>query len=370
MADPRRPDSSQQATSSERTVDVMTRNLYLGASLDAILAAFRSPNPTAVPVAATKTWNAVKATRPEQRMAAIAEEIAAERPAVVGLQEVTRWTTYASYDPATGSADGATVAYDFLDLLLDALADEGVVYKEVEGATAYNFASPAIPVIPSLAGGVAAVELLDRDVILSRQGVATRNAQHGTFESLGSFTAPTPAGPVTLPVLRGWGSVDVQSKLASFRFVNAHLEAFGDAAAEGLRYLQAGELLEAQAAIAEDHGDLPTVYVGDYNSSAPAGIAYNRLRMGVGYDAWVVDNPGSNGLTCCFDAAVANPAATLESRIDLVLVDENVTVIDTDIVGEEVPDMFGAPARWPSDHAGVVATLRIAHPSIWRSDTE
>ncbi len=85
-------------------------------------------------------------------MAAIADEIVAERPAVVGLQEVTRWTTYASYNPATGTGQRRHgVAYDFLDLLLDALADEGVVYEEVEGATASNFASPAIPVIPPLA---------------------------------------------------------------------------------------------------------------------------------------------------------------------------------------------------------------------------
>jgi endonuclease/exonuclease/phosphatase family metal-dependent hydrolase len=338
----------------------MTRNLYLGADLGPILNAFKdTSNPFAVPLAATATWNAVKATNPEERMAAIAEEIAAERPAVVGLQEVTRWTTYASYNPATGTGSGATVAYDFLDLLLDALADEGVVYEEVQGATASNFASPAIPVIPPLTGGVAAVDLLDRDVILRREGVSTWNAHNGTFNALGSFTAPTPAGPVTLPVKRGWGSVDVRTKLATFRFVNSHLEAFGGDLAEQLRYLQAGELLAAQEDIATESGDLPVVYVGDYNSRATTGLAYNRLLTGVGGEAWSDANPGEPGLTCCFDAEVTDEAAELYSRIDLILVDDRVTVHEAEVIGEEPTSDMTESGLWPSDHAGVVATLEM-----------
>ena len=361
VAEPKQaPPGAANAASPARTVDVMTRNLYLGADLGPILDAFKdTSNPFAVPLAATATWNAVKATNPEERMAAIAEEIAAERPAVVGLQEVTRWTTYASYNPATGTGSGATVAYDFLDLLLDALAAEGVVYEEVEGATASNFASPAIPVIPPLAGGVAAVDLLDRDVILRREGVSTWNAHNGTFEALGSFTAPTPTGPVALPVKRGWGSVDVRTKLATFRFVNSHLEAFGDDLAEQLRYVQAGELLAAQDAITQTDGALPTVYVGDYNSRAPQGLAYNLLLNEVGADAWVEANAGDLGLTCCFDAAVTNEAALLRSRIDLILVDDEVIVHDAEVIGEE-PDSDMTPSGlWPSDHAGVVATLEM-----------
>lgn len=47
-----------------------------------------------VPNAAARTWGKGQATKPTERMAAIAREIAAEKPPVVGLQEVTTWTVH------------------------------------------------------------------------------------------------------------------------------------------------------------------------------------------------------------------------------------------------------------------------------------
>ena len=72
---------------------------------------------------------------------------------------------------------------------------------------------------------------------------------------------------------RGWGSADVRVGKATFRFVNSHLEAFGipGVDAEQVRVAQVGELLAAQAAVTTQPGDLPIVYVGDYNSRAPDG---------------------------------------------------------------------------------------------------
>ena len=73
-------------------------------------------------------------------MAAIADEIVAAKPAAVGLQEVTEWTTY-PYDPTTGDVGDPTVVYDFLGLLMEALEARGADYRVVEGATAENFTS-------------------------------------------------------------------------------------------------------------------------------------------------------------------------------------------------------------------------------------
>jgi hypothetical protein len=329
-----------------RTVDVMTRNLYLGADLTPVITAL-ALDPAAVPQAASATWAAVQATKPEERMAAIAREIARTRPAVVGLQEVTNWTTYDAFPPT----NAGTVQYDFLDLLLKALAKRGVVYEEVKGATANNFASPPIPLAE---GG--AVSLADRDVIIKRAGVKTRNAQNGTFENILSF--PLATGP--LPVARGWGSVDVRTKKAKFRFVNSHLEAFGvpGVDAEQLRYLQVGELLAAQRKIAKRYGKLPMVYVGDYNSSAPTGIAYQRLVKAVGKDAWVAKKPRDPGYTCCYDATVSDPRAKLTSRIDLIVVSKKIKVVRVARVGVGSSAMTRS-GLWPSDHAGVVARLII-----------
>ena len=259
----------------------MTRNLYLGAELGPILAALATGNSSAIVVAATQTWSAVQATRPEERMGAIADEILAADAAVVGLQEVTTWTTFA-YNPLTGATSNPTVAYDFLDLLLDALAARGADYREVAGATAHNFSSPPIPVLasPTATFPTRAVRLADRDVIIARGDVGVSNARTGTYQNIVSF----PFGPSVLPVARGWGSADVRVGKATFRFVNSHLEAFGipGVDAEQVRVAQVGELLAAQAAIASQAGDLPIVYVGDYNSRAPDAPAYSRLLAGVG----------------------------------------------------------------------------------------
>ena len=331
----------------------MTRNLYLGADLGPMLAALASGNGNAIVGAATQTWAAVQATRPEERMGAIADEIVAADPAVVGLQEVTTWTTSA-YNPVTGVATNPVVAYDFLDLLLDELAERGADYSEVEGATADNFASPPIPILAGAAFPTRAVELADRDVILARSDVGTGNARNGTFENIVSF----PFGEAELPVARGWGSVDVQVGRAELRFVNSHLEAFGipGVDAEQLRVLQVGELLAAQDALADEVGELPVVYVGDYNSRAPDAPAYVRLLTGVGQDAWTRNHPGDAGETCCFDATLKDPANPLTTRIDLVLHGDDVKAPRATIVGDEVTDMTDS-GLWPSDHAGVVARL-------------
>lgn len=340
-----------------RTATVMTRNLYLGAELGPVLAALGTGDGTAIVRAATQTWAAVQTTRPAERMAAMADEIVAADPAVVGLQEVTTWTTF-SYNPATGVASDPTVAYDFLDLLLDALADRGVHYREVAGATAHNFASPPIPVLagPTATFPTRAVRLADRDVVIARDDVRTTNARTGTFRTIVSF----PLGGSLLPVARGWGSADVHVGKASFRFVNSHLEAFGipGVDAEQVRVAQAGELLAAQADLATRAGELPMVYVGDYNSRAPDAPAYSLLLAGVGADAWPRTHPGDPGPTCCYDATLTDPDDPLTSRIDLVLHGPDVTAARARVVGGDRGDRT-ASDLWPSDHAGVVARLVV-----------
>jgi endonuclease/exonuclease/phosphatase family metal-dependent hydrolase len=352
QAGPASPPGSANA-SPARTAAVMTRNLYLGADLNPIILALVGGNPSAIVTAATQTWNAVQATRPQERMAAVADEIVAADAAVVGLQEVTTWTTF-DYDPQTQAVTNPTVAYDFLDLLLDALAARGADYREVAGATAHNFTSPPIPVLAGAAFPTEAVRLADRDVIIARDDVAATNARTGTYQNIISF----PVGGQVLPVTRGWGSADVRVERARFRFVNSHLEAFGVPGIDGeqVRVAQVGELLAAQAAVTAQSGALPMVYVGDYNSRAPDAPAYTRLLAGVGVDAWVRNHPNDAGLTCCFDDAVSDPTDPLTSRIDLVLVSRDVKAPRATVVGDDSADMTPS-GLWPSDHAGVVARL-------------
>jgi endonuclease/exonuclease/phosphatase family metal-dependent hydrolase len=350
------PPGAAKSADPSRTVDVMTRNLYLGADLTPVILALAFNPPTSDPVrqAASATWAAVQASDPEERMAAIADEIVAARPALVGLQEVTRWTTYSStFTP--------TVRYDFLDLLLKALADRGVVYHEVDGATSDNFTSPPIPL--AAGSGAAAVSLSDRDVILRRDDVKTWNAHHGNFTNILSFPL---ADGTTLPVARGWGSVDARTKLATFRFVNSHLEAFGipGVDAEGLRTLQVGELFDAQDAITAESGGLPAVYVGDYNSVAPNASAYKALDQRLD-DAWIAANGSDPGYTCCQDGTLTNTVSQLDERIDLVMTSPTVDAVRAYRTGTTPVDLPG-DTNWASDHAGVVARLVIPRTAATR----
>jgi hypothetical protein len=73
-------------------------------------------------------------------------------------------------------------------------------------------------------------------------------------------------------------------------------------------------------------------------------------------------NPGSDGFTCCQAPDLLNPNSTLSYRIDLVLT-RGVSVENIKLVGDQPSDrtLFppSDPPLWPSDHAGVLATLRI-----------
>ncbi len=68
---------------------VMTRNLYLGADLDPVVAAARSGNPNAVVAAVSDAWTTIVRTDFPARAKALAKEIEQSHPMLVGLQEVS-----------------------------------------------------------------------------------------------------------------------------------------------------------------------------------------------------------------------------------------------------------------------------------------
>jgi hypothetical protein len=109
-----------------RAVDVATYNLYLGSDLGPVLAA---QNLGQLVAATTAVYLQVVATDFVERADAIADQIENTQPSLVGLQEVSLWRTDA---PADGPATPATeVSFDFLEILLDALADRGLDYRIV-----------------------------------------------------------------------------------------------------------------------------------------------------------------------------------------------------------------------------------------------
>ncbi len=93
-----------------RTYTVMTYNLYQGTELQNTLAATTS---TELVFGIAADYNNVIATNYPERAAALASEIAQDKPLLVGLQEVTLWRTAYPCDPNHPTIP-TTVSYDFL----------------------------------------------------------------------------------------------------------------------------------------------------------------------------------------------------------------------------------------------------------------
>jgi endonuclease/exonuclease/phosphatase family metal-dependent hydrolase len=138
----------------------------------------------------------------------------------------------------------------------------------------------------------------------------------------------------------------------TFRFINTHLEPEGPLNA--IQVAQGNELLSGPA-----NTSLPVILVGDFNSRADGTgtPTYNNL-IGAGFkDAWSTTHPGELGNTWSHDADLLNTTVNLTRRLDLVLYRNNLCALDADVVGDELSDRTPS-GLWPSDHAGVVATLR------------
>lgn len=315
--------------SRDEGLTVMTRNLYLGAPLDPL---FAPASVTDVPAAVASLWSTVQASDPPARMARVADEIAARRPDLVGLQEAALFQTTSLLPPA-----GETTVYDFAELIVRALADRSLTYRVV--ATSKNF-SQQLPV-----GVGQLLRFTDRDVILARDGVATSEARDGRYQAQLQLTV-TGTG---LAIPRGWCSVLADDGSGPVRFWNTHLEA----AADPVQEAQAQELVQL---LTTETGRV--VLVGDLNSPADgSGTTSYALLRGAGFgDAWTTTHPGDPGLTCCFDPLLRS--GTLVSRIDLVLPRGAVDATAAEVVGEEAADRT-ASGLWPSDHAGVSAVLRV-----------
>ena len=109
--------SVSQAKPKVRELKVMTQNLYLGSSLDA---AIDATNPAEFLVAVATIYGTVQFTNFPARAEAIAAEVAANNPDVIGLQEVSNWISV---------GPGAPPSLDFLAILQQALQNEGLHYS-------------------------------------------------------------------------------------------------------------------------------------------------------------------------------------------------------------------------------------------------
>jgi len=380
--------SACTSSTSPNQITVVSQNLYLGGDFVAISQATSAQEAA---VATFQIWSSVQATNFPARAKVIAAGIAAQNPDVIGLQEVSIWRTGVGLVCAPDGSGlqyinapvASTVVYDFLASLQAELTALGLRY---DVARVIQLSDVEFCAIDPAVGPASAMDVrfTDRDVILVRAGLSTRNAAGGVYATF--VPVPIPGTGITVPQLRGWNVVEVQKDGQWYRVFETHLEVQEIPQAEPYGFLfqlaQAGELVAGQVNPRAAAAPLPTILLGDLNTQAeqpggsPLRTTYNFLAKQAPFpdysdlvswwpplagtvspfaDAWSQVNPGQAGPTWGFSDDLLT--GTPSQRIDFVL---------TSGAGPSSMTTFGAtattsttPPLHASDHLGVAATIEV-----------
>jgi len=347
-----------------KVVSVMTRNLYLGADLAPAIGA---PSLEAFVAANGKILRDVTANSFPTRAKGLAHEILAEKPDLVGLQEVALWRTGPpDLTPViTGQPTATTVRYDYLQELLEQLNKGPDRYEVVVVQPEFDLEAPADEngvagdgPNPAIANAEINGRLTMRDVILARRGagVETKNPQSGNFKTL--LQVPILGKPLTIK--RGWTATDARVRGSGwFRFVNTHLEAFDPAVlVPSIRALQAAELVAPGGPAT---GNLPVVLVGDLNSDDDTVSPGDQQAYRVLLEAGLVERSTDNPLGCCLNSSLLAEGAggsvsDFDHQVDHVMTNDPAEI---KLERSEVTGLLPVNGFWDSDHAGLFSALRF-----------
>lgn len=315
-------------------------------------------------------------TNPKDRAAAIANEIQANKPDLVALQEVGLLRRGPADDPKIPATE---VVHDQLQLLREALTGLSEDYDTV--AVIPNSDVQLVAAAPGLISFV--VRVTDRTVILARASssrLKLSNVQVEEFLAKPAFPTGALASGETMSASLitgtfGWGSVDVEVEDRKFRFVTTHLTPV-DLTQQLLVAIQERQALELiQSAGKPDlpgGSVLPVVYVGDFNTVAGLGTYQILVGNSGRIDAWLkkngmaascpeprpVGDHDRSGCTCCQNPKLNNPMSELDHRVDLVIVPPGTDIAEVKLIGADPADRTPS-GLWPSDHAGVVVSFSL-----------
>jgi hypothetical protein len=381
----------------EEVITVMARNLYLGS--DVAIALELLPD---MPAAAQFMWEQVAATDFDARVEVLAAEVARERPAVIGLQEATRWRCRG------GNIGPLEDVFDFTAGFLDATREAGVPYVIAAGdggvAQQPGYRIPALPFLsrvedpatfqPRFGTDVATCGFDLADALLVREDLADRVVSAGGR----AYRARYAVVPTVLVIDRGYAFADLAFDAGTVRFVTTHFEALWDPDEVPHSARQARQLL------ADLEGtDTPVVLLGDLNADPrdPRGPdvpnpalqpeagelcppqvadpdptsaladcnAYWTLVQGGFTDVGPDATDGAN-LTWGSDAELAGPdlrrldaalamgnPSGFTDRLDYVLVRGGIEVVDARVIGNAWPE---GEDLWACDAPTQQATAQAA----------
>jgi endonuclease/exonuclease/phosphatase family protein len=318
---------------------VMNRNIYVGADVDAVIAALLSTDPSDDVPALLQAVATLHETDFTVRADGFAREIGWFRPDVVGIVEVSQIDINLDLTPLGGPH---IVAHeDFLPEIMAALASRDLNYRVA--ATNRNFTVEPIP----------GVRLVDYDVTLVGPGVRVGEAVVAR-----NFT--TNVGQVAPGVVLTYGFtlVPVRVRGEEYRVGTTHLQ--DDVSGVDLSLLRAAQMQELVGLIPADR---PAVIMGDFND--PAGTPMYQVATGAGLtDVWAALRPGEPGFTCCHSSNLTDSRVP-NQRIDFVLArgfdrgDDPVTGFIARF-GLLPQELLAGPLHpiYVSDHIGLVAWLK------------
>jgi Endonuclease/Exonuclease/phosphatase family len=323
-------------------ITVLTRNAYIGADVDAVIAALMSEDPNDDMAALQTAITTLGATDLPTRARGFAREIARTRPDVVGFQEITQLNIHLG--PLGLPVD---IDLDFLPTIQAALAARGLDYAV--GGQVKN-------IDVTLLGGL--IHMVDYDAVLY-------NPKRVQWQTLIAKNFEYNLGPIAEGVVlqRGYVAGTATVGDVTYTIVSTHPES--DLGTLSMGDLRAGQMTEiAEVLNGVDHA----IVMGDLNDEP--GSAMYQVLTGAGFsDTWAELHPRLPGDTCCNLPDLSNRQAGFDHRIDYVFargfdLDRRGLTSWVTLVGDHWTDRLRGPVYpiWPSDHAGVAAKLLVSSP--------
>ena len=377
-------------------ITVMSRNIYLGADVGVALELI--PN---FPKAAQFMWDQVKKTDFATRAPKLARESAQDRPEIIGVQEATIW--YCKKDLFSDKVE----VFNFLDQFIAATKASGVGYSlaTANGVEAFNpgYSIAAIPYVtkvrdpevfnPIFGQDTASCGFTIGDALLVRDDVKDRIIQVGNTE----YDATYSIVPTLMTIYRGYTWADFKVQDSVVRLITTHLESIWD------ENKVPNSALQAQQLVADlKNAKMPIVIMGDFNADyrdprpqgepnpgeqpvasetcpTPGGAKCNAYSTMIeaGFENASPDakNPryftwGASALLNgpdkkrVLDAKKSGNQYGFTDRLDYIFTKNVYATVSSKIIGNVWPDGSGVwdcgkDKCFPSDHAGVVATIEL-----------
>ena len=377
-------------------ITVMSRNIYLGADVGVALELI--PN---FPKAAQFMWDQVKKTDFATRAPKLARESAQDRPEIIGVQEATIW--YCKKDLLSDKVE----VFNFLDQFISATKASGVGYSlaTANGVEAFNpgYSIAAIPYVtkvrdpevfnPIFGQDTASCGFTIGDALLVRDDVKDRIIQVGNTE----YDATYSIVPTLMTIYRGYTWADFKVQDSVVRLITTHLESIWD------ENKVPNSALQAQQLVADlKDAKMPIVIMGDFNADyrdprpqgepnpgeqpvtsetcpTPGGAKCNAYSTMIeaGFENASPDAKNPRYFTWGASALLNGPDKKrvldakkfgnqygFTDRLDYIFTKNVYATVSAKIIGNVWPDGSGVwdcgkDKCFPSDHAGVVATIEL-----------